>query len=126
MTRGWNITGKVRGHVMLPDDPTFTGAWGLVGGEDITGTRRFLSVGAAMTWCRAVLDGKIDPRNTELAGPIGTRRQVGPVWNDAEVIAERVDHRIEQRWETGPRRGWYESVPDGRLGKLIRTDPNER
>lgn len=114
------ITGIVSGIVNFPEHPTHEGHLGLQGGEDVFAGREFRSVGAAMTWCRSVLDGRVKPRRIDSDGELLTPRS-DPIWTTARVVwddptarFEVDDEDPEQSWVTGEGRGWYEELGDWR------------
>jgi hypothetical protein len=120
---GWIIEGVVRGFVKFPDHPDHEGALGLVGGEDVMASRRFRSVGEAMTWCRKVLNEQVTPRKIAAWGDLLEPR-TEPGWHEAEVVASNPWHYDvdDLRWSTDGC-DWREVMSGGHYGKVVRTDP---
>lgn len=125
--RTWKIIAVVRGNVSFPDHPEHEGRLGLVGGEDVYGTRdTFRSIGEAMTWARGVLDGVHRPRRVLAHGPL-LPDAVGPRWTAAEVSVESPG-QVHATFTTdgAGARTWHRLADDGTTPlDLVRTDPEQ-
>ena len=117
--RAVTITGTVYAKTIFPDHPDHVGQWGLIGGEDLFAKRdSFRSVGEAMSWCRRVLDGQVNPRwktDGEILDP-----HTDPELADAKV--EVSVYGGERTWMTRGR-DWCELLSADRYGDVVRTDP---
>lgn len=115
----FTITGTVYGSTRFPEAPDHEGGWGLVGGEECFVSRAtFSSVGAAMTWCRKVLLGEVNPRAVQWQGPLLTPN-TGLEWTHARVLVESADD--SKAWTTeGPQ--WFEENTNGSRGAMVRDD----